>query len=83
MQEMTPLDLKSTEAAELTNYLNRSAGATHHMQYKVQDIFRIERNGENDRFAQSLYSKLKNSDRRLLWHGSRLVDSLTFTSLLY
>lgn len=74
MEEMTPLDLGSSEATELSNYLSRSAGATHHMQYKVQDIFRIERQGENDRFSQSSYSKVKNSDRRLLWHGSRVTN---------
>jgi poly [ADP-ribose] polymerase len=74
MQEMTPLDLGSTEAGELSSYLNRSAGASHHMQYKVQDIFRIERQGENDRFSQSSYAKVKNSDRRLLWHGSRATN---------
>lgn len=74
MQEMTPLDPISTEAAELSDYLNRSVGATHNIQYKVQDIFRIERQGENDRFSQSEYSKIKNSDRRLLWHGSRVTN---------
>lgn len=74
MGEMTPLDLTSIEAVELSAYLSGSAGATHHMQYSVQDIFRIERQGENDRFAQSEYSRVKNSDRRLLWHGSRATN---------
>lgn len=74
MQEMTPLDLGSKEASELSSYLSRSAGQTHHMQYKIQDIFRIERQGENDRFSQSAYSRVKNSDRRLLWHGSRATN---------
>ena len=41
---------------------------------QVQDIFRIERNGENERFAQSPYANLKSSDRRLLWHGSRVTN---------
>lgn len=74
MHEMTPRDLKSTEAAELSSYLIRSAGATHHFNCKVQDIFRVERNGEYDRFAKSDYSKIPNSDRRLLWHGSRCTN---------
>jgi poly [ADP-ribose] polymerase len=74
MQEMTPLDLKSTEATELSNYLIRSAGATHQIRYKIQDIFRIERDGEHDRFSKSEYSKIANSDRRLLWHGSRCTN---------
>ena len=41
---------------------------------KVQDIFRIERSGELDRFSNSPYAKFKNSDRRLLWHGSRCTN---------
>lgn len=40
---------------------------------KVKEIFRIERKGEKDRFAQSPYAKLK-GDRRLLWHGSRSTN---------
>lgn len=41
---------------------------------QVQDIFRIERNGEEKRFEQSPYAKLQGSDRRLLWHGSRVTN---------
>lgn len=41
---------------------------------QVQDIFRIERDGERDRFANSSYAKVKQSDRRLLWHGSRCTN---------
>ena len=44
------------------------------MQMKVQDIFRIERNGEFDRFSKSPYAKLTSGDRRLLWHGSRSTN---------
>ena len=40
---------------------------------KVEEIFRIERNGEFDRFNKSPYAKLK-GDRRLLWHGSRCTN---------
>ncbi|KAL2793619.1 poly polymerase catalytic domain-containing protein [Aspergillus keveii] len=74
MQEMTALDHSSTEFQELQNYLTQSRGATHHLQYKVLDIFRIERNGEHDRFKSSSFSTLKNSNRRLLWHGSRSTN---------
>jgi poly [ADP-ribose] polymerase len=44
------------------------------MTYKVVNIFRIERQGENDRFTSSPYAKIPNSDRRLLWHGSRSTN---------
>lgn len=38
------------------------------------DIFSIEREGEEDRFKTSTYAKAQNSDRRLLWHGSRSTN---------
>lgn len=74
MEEMTRLDHKSTEFTELADYLSNSRGATHYLRYQVIDIFRIERKGENDRFNSSPFAKLKNSDRRLLWHGSRSTN---------
>ena len=36
---------------------------------QVQEIFRVERTGENERFRD-----VENSDRRLLWHGSRTTN---------
>jgi poly [ADP-ribose] polymerase 2/3/4 len=73
MNEMSVLNHKTEEFKLLENYLQGSKGDTHHHSYKVQDIFRIERQGENDRFDQSIFSKVK-SDRRLLWHGSRSTN---------
>lgn len=73
MNEMTPLDHKSQEFVEIDHYLNNSKGKTHAVSYTVQDIFRIERQGEFDRFENSKYSKIK-SNRRLLWHGSRVTN---------
>jgi len=71
MNEMSPLDPSGQEFSELSSYLNNSKGATHHLSYQVEDIFRIERQGELDRFEKSEYSKIS-SNRRLLWHGSRV-----------
>jgi poly [ADP-ribose] polymerase len=73
MNEMSPLDPSSSEFTELSAYLNDSKGATHHLSYKVEDIFRIERQGELERFEKSEYSKVS-SNRRLLWHGSRVTN---------
>ncbi|KAJ4256653.1 hypothetical protein NW762_008749 [Fusarium torreyae] len=73
LEEMTPLDHNSNEFSHLKDYLNESRGATHHMTYDVQDIFRIERHGETKRFDNSKFSKIS-SDRRLLWHGSRATN---------
>lgn len=44
------------------------------MRYKVINIFRVERQGEADRFNASQYANIPNSDRRLLWHGSRSTN---------
>ena len=73
MNEMQALSHDSQEFTELSNYLTETKGATHHVNYSVQDIFRIERDGEFDRFDKSPYSKIK-SNRRLLWHGSRVTN---------
>jgi poly [ADP-ribose] polymerase len=73
MNEMSPIDHKSQEFTELEAYLNDSKGDTHYMTYKVEDIFRIERQGELDRFEKSKFSKIS-SQRRLLWHGSRVTN---------
>ncbi|KAH6692511.1 poly polymerase catalytic domain-containing protein [Plectosphaerella plurivora] len=73
MEEMSVLDHKSSEFQLLEAYLQGSKGETHNHNYKVLEIFRIERQGETDRFDQSIFSKVK-SDRRLLWHGSRSTN---------
>ncbi|KAK3985736.1 putative poly polymerase 2 [Cladorrhinum sp. PSN332] len=73
MDEMEPLDPKSAEFSNLREYLVNTRGSTHGHDYKVEDIFRIERQGEKDRFLDSSYGKL-NQNRRLLWHGSRATN---------
>ncbi len=74
MQEMTPLRADSNEFNLLEEYLVKSHGQTHYVQYKVQDIFRIERQGEYNRFDNSDFVGIEGSDRRLLWHGSRCTN---------
>ncbi|KAH7145952.1 poly polymerase catalytic domain-containing protein [Dactylonectria estremocensis] len=73
MEEMSPLDRDSKEFTHLSHYLNESRGSTHNVAYEIQDIFRIERQGETKRFDDSPYTKIA-SDRRLLWHGSRCTN---------
>jgi hypothetical protein len=73
MNEMSPLDHKSREFTEIDEYLNNSKGKTHSVSYQVQEIFRIERKGEFERFDKSKYAKIA-SNRRLLWHGSRVTN---------
>ncbi|KAH0556991.1 hypothetical protein GP486_005218, partial [Trichoglossum hirsutum] len=49
-------------------------GLEFRLRFKVQDIFRIERHGESDRFNRSPIAESVASDRRLLWHGSRCTN---------
>ncbi|KAM4066516.1 poly(ADP-ribose) polymerase catalytic domain-containing protein [Hirsutella rhossiliensis] len=73
MREMTALDPASREFALLERYLQGSRGSTHGVKYRVQHIFRIERQGEGARFEASRFASVP-SDRRLLWHGSRATN---------
>ncbi|KAK0668075.1 putative poly polymerase 2 [Cercophora samala] len=73
MKEMTVLDPATQEFAELKNYLVNTRGHTHGHNYQVENIFRIERQGEKDRFDTSAFGKL-DQNRRLLWHGSRATN---------
>lgn len=74
LDEMTALAPKSSEFEQLSNYLTETRGDTHYIKYKkVEQIFRIERQGELDRFNKLNLSKT-GSDRRLLWHGSRTTN---------
>ena len=74
LNEMTPLDHKSSEYKALAEYLIKSSGTAHGIKYRLEDIFRIERVGEADRFAKSKYAEIHKSDKRLLWHGSRTTN---------
>jgi len=73
LREMTPLSTESVEFDEIRKYLFNTCGQTHYYNYNLQDIFRIERQGELDRFEKSDYASIA-SDRRLLWHGSRATN---------
>ncbi|KAI1386905.1 PARP-domain-containing protein [Hypoxylon trugodes] len=71
MDEMTPLDSSSSEFMGLKQYLMDTRGVTHSANYEVSQIFRIERQGEKNRF-QAAHTDTR--DRRLLWHGSRCTN---------
>ncbi|GAB0138738.1 hypothetical protein EsDP_00006963 [Epichloe bromicola] len=73
MEEMSPLDHASSEFDLLKTYLDGSKGSTHGINYKVHNIFRIQRAGEFARFDNSPFAKIP-SDKRLLWHGSRCTN---------
>lgn len=74
LTECHALDSTSDEYQGIKNYLINTAGHTHNIRYRLQDIFRIEREGEDERFKKSKYAKIKDRNRRLLWHGSRTTN---------
>jgi len=74
LDEMTPLDHMSKEFETLKDYLINTAGHTHNIRYRLQDIFRVKRGGEEDRFQQSKFAGRQDTCRRLLWHGSRTTN---------
>ncbi|RDW78890.1 uncharacterized protein DSM5745_05742 [Aspergillus mulundensis] len=72
-----PLDHKVSEFKRLKTYYERTSNPTDAANpYKVIQIFRITRPGEEARFQTSKFAKLgpKHSDRRLLWHGSKRIN---------
>ncbi|KAI1633372.1 poly polymerase catalytic domain-containing protein [Biscogniauxia mediterranea] len=71
LNEMTPLSGSSEECTQLKDYLNNTRGSTHNAKYQVSQIFRIERQGEIERFETAHKSP---RNRRLLWHGSRCTN---------
>lgn len=72
LDEMTPLKEETKEFKELRDYLCESVGQTHGVAYEIQDIFRIDRQGELERFKNEFGDVPQ--DRRLLWHGSRTTN---------
>lgn len=73
LSEMSPIDPTSREYVELENYLVKTRGYTHSANYEIEQIFRISRESEADRFKEGLISGPP-QDRRLLWHGSRCTN---------
>ncbi|KAI1346580.1 PARP-domain-containing protein [Xylaria sp. FL0043] len=73
LKELAPLDHSSQEYKEIQKYLLGSSAPQHGMKYRLQDIFRVERPGERERFGKST-KPIKDSKRLLLWHGSRTTN---------
>ncbi|KAI1290664.1 PARP-domain-containing protein [Xylaria venustula] len=73
LKELAPLEHSSQEYKEIQKYLLDSSAQQHGLKYRLQDIFRVERPGESERFEKSTKS-IKDSKRLLLWHGSRTTN---------
>ncbi|KAK9139326.1 hypothetical protein Scep_009007 [Stephania cephalantha] len=69
--ELTPVDVGSEEFSMIERYMQNTHAKTHSSyRVEIEQIFRVARNGESDRFGK--FSRAKN--RMLLWHGSRLTN---------
>lgn len=67
--DITPLDPNSKEFKLITEYVNNTHANTHSWYtLEIQDIFKLDRNGESRKFKREL------GNRMLLWHGSRLTN---------
>ncbi|CAG2112917.1 unnamed protein product, partial [Medioppia subpectinata] len=65
-----PLSKTGQEFNIIEKYLKNTHTSTHHFSLDIVDAFKIEREGESERFQ-----KHKDSDNRLLlWHGSRVTN---------
>ncbi|KAG0042928.1 Poly [ADP-ribose] polymerase 2 [Gryganskiella cystojenkinii] len=73
LNALEPLDRNSERFKLIEQFTKNSHGSTH-QQYNlvIDEVFDLDRQGEQDRFDNSGFSKFHN--RRLLWHGSRLTN---------
>ncbi|XP_064103766.1 poly [ADP-ribose] polymerase 1-like [Macrobrachium nipponense] len=69
--KMEVLDHSSSEFKMIEKYVNNTHATTHsHYKLVVEDVFKVERQGEKKRYKP--FRQLHN--RQLLWHGSRLTN---------
>lgn len=62
------MDKNSKEFKDLLKTVDTTHGSTHHFKIKVEEIFKINREGEEARFNKKV------GNRKLLWHGSRFSN---------
>ncbi|KAI8522658.1 hypothetical protein RHMOL_Rhmol13G0013300 [Rhododendron molle] len=69
--ELSPLEVDSNEFSTIATYVKNTHAKTHSgYGVDIVQIFRVSREGEEERFRK--FSNTKN--RMLLWHGSRLTN---------
>ncbi|KAG0340889.1 Poly [ADP-ribose] polymerase 2 [Podila humilis] len=73
LNTLEPLDKSSERFKLIEQYTKNTHGATHSgYDLIVDEVFDLDRQGEQQRFEDSGFDKFHN--RRLLWHGSRLTN---------
>lgn len=73
MKELNVLDHKSNEYQQIQKLLLNTSSDGHGLRYRLQDVFKVERYGEAERFEKAI-KKLKDRQTFLLWHGSRTTN---------
>ena len=67
--KLKPLEKKDPIYNLLVQYIQNTHASTHnYYTLTVEDIFRVEKEGENEKFIKKLHNHM------LLWHGSRLTN---------
>lgn len=73
LNKLEPMDKSSERFKLIQQYVKNTHGASHSSYgLEIDEVFDLERQGEQERFDDSGFSELHN--RRLLWHGSRLTN---------
>jgi len=74
LNESEALEKNSTEFKNLEAYVRKTHGKTHGIKLAVEEIFRITRSVEEDRWTKAGWHQLPKDNRKLLWHGSRTTN---------
>ncbi|KAG0004927.1 Poly [ADP-ribose] polymerase 2 [Entomortierella chlamydospora] len=73
LNKFEPMDKDSERYKLIDQFVKNSHGSTHnYYDLVIEDVFDLDRQGEQERFDDTGFSKFHN--RRLLWHGSRLTN---------
>lgn len=69
------VDKSTNEFKFLEGYVKKTHGRTHsHLKLNVEEIFRVRRSVEEDRWCDKGWDKYDKDNRMLLWHGSRTTN---------
>lgn len=72
LEAIEPVPKDSAEYKALERYFYDTKGRMHSFRFTIQEIFRVERVGDKERFGP--FENLKPNNRQLLWYGSRTTN---------
>jgi poly [ADP-ribose] polymerase len=74
LNEAVALEKNSDEFKHLEAYVKKTHGKTHYIKLQVEEIFRVTRSVEEERWQKAGWHKYDHDQRKLLWHGSRTTN---------